>query len=291
MAERKVLSKYYPPDFDPRQISQRRQPKEKTGPKLQTVRLGAPFSLCCLTCGEYIGKGRRFNARKETNEEETYLGIPIFRFYIRCPRCSAEITFKTDPKLADYACEKGAKRNGGASTAGEIDEQRLDRLEKECQDEEEQERDALVQLENKADDAKREMAVADALDEIRIRNSRTERIGSGTGSLLTGSAATLEDDEKAMIDREDAEAARRAFAAKRRDRTTEEADETVMGPSPPPFLSFTPKRPTNTKPNIKGIKKKRGMSECETQGSSKRPRVARDRPKGSLVDYGSDEDS
>ena len=29
-------------------------------------------------------------------EGETYYNIKIFRFYIRCPRCSAEITFKTD---------------------------------------------------------------------------------------------------------------------------------------------------------------------------------------------------
>lgn len=36
-----------------------------------------------------------------------YLTIKIYRFYIRCPRCSAEITFKTDPKNADYVCEHG----------------------------------------------------------------------------------------------------------------------------------------------------------------------------------------
>ncbi|KAK7973349.1 hypothetical protein PG988_007483 [Apiospora saccharicola] len=269
MAERKVLSKYYPPDFDPRHISQRRKPTP-AGPKVQTVRLGAPFSLCCLTCGEYIGKGRRFNARKETNQEEKYLGTQIFRFYIRCPRCSAEITFKTDPKLADYVCEKGAKRNTGSGSAVETDEQRLDGLEKEGSDEDNRERGALVELEAKAAEAKREMAVADALDEIRIRNSRVERrLGSGTAH--PGTATTLEDDEKARIDKEDADAARRAFAAKkRRDRSAEEGDGITMNPSPPPLLSFTPKRATDTKPVIKGLKK-RGMSECEEQGSSKKP--------------------
>lgn len=48
----------------------------------------------CNACGEYIYHGRKFNARKETVEGERYLGIPIFRFYIRCTRCLSEITFK-----------------------------------------------------------------------------------------------------------------------------------------------------------------------------------------------------
>lgn len=96
MSERKVLSKYYPPDFDPSKITRSRAPKQ-AGPKVQTVRLMAPFPMKCTACGEYIYKGRKFNARKETTEEK-YYSIPIYRFYIRCTRCSGEITFKTDPK-------------------------------------------------------------------------------------------------------------------------------------------------------------------------------------------------
>ena len=48
----------------------------------------------CNTCGEYIYKGKKFNSRKETVEDEDYLGLKIFRFYIKCPRCVAEIAFK-----------------------------------------------------------------------------------------------------------------------------------------------------------------------------------------------------
>lgn len=48
----------------------------------------------CKTCGEYIYKGKKFNARKETVQNELYMGLPIFRFYIKCTRCLAEITFK-----------------------------------------------------------------------------------------------------------------------------------------------------------------------------------------------------
>lgn len=58
----------------------------------------SPFRLRHSTCGEYIYKGKKFNARKETVEGEEYYGIKLFRFYIKCTQCSAEITFKTDPK-------------------------------------------------------------------------------------------------------------------------------------------------------------------------------------------------
>ncbi len=90
MSERKVLQKYYPPDFDPSKISRNKSDKQ-AGPKVQQVRLMAPFSMKCLSCGEYIYKGRKFNARKETTDEK-YYAITIYRFYIRCTRCSAEIT-------------------------------------------------------------------------------------------------------------------------------------------------------------------------------------------------------
>lgn len=39
------------------------------------------------------------------------VGIRIHRFYIKCSVCSAEITFRTDPKNTDYALESGATRN------------------------------------------------------------------------------------------------------------------------------------------------------------------------------------
>lgn len=87
----------------------------------------------------------------------------------------------------------------------ETDEERLDRLEKE-----EEERDAMVELETKTVDAKREMAVADALDEIRTRNARVERADRDG---LEATVPQSVDEEAERQEREDAEAARRAFAA------------------------------------------------------------------------------
>ena len=35
----------------------------------------------------------------------------VYRFYMRCSACSAEITFKTDPANTGYSVEAGATRN------------------------------------------------------------------------------------------------------------------------------------------------------------------------------------
>lgn len=129
------------------------------------------------SCSEYIYKGKKFNARKETVENEVYFGIKIFRFYIKCTRCSAEITFKTDPKNTDYIAEHGAARNfepwRDTEEKSENPEDRLAELEREEQEEEEN--DAMKALENRTVDSKREMDILDKLQEIRGRNARIER--------------------------------------------------------------------------------------------------------------------
>ena len=61
MSERKVLNKYYPPDFDPAKIP--RGPKGRNSTFI--IRLMAPCNMRCTTCGEYIYKGRKFNARSD----------------------------------------------------------------------------------------------------------------------------------------------------------------------------------------------------------------------------------
>ncbi|CAI4210360.1 unnamed protein product [Parascedosporium putredinis] len=153
MSERKVLTKYYPADFDPSELTRKRKPKQ-AGPKIQPVRLMAPFSMRCTSCGEFIYRGRKFNARKETPVDERYLGIQIVRLHIRCTRCSSEITFRTDPKNNDYAMVKGAVRNmepwRDRVAEEETDEQRLDRLEREeAEAAGEEEKDAMAELEAK----------------------------------------------------------------------------------------------------------------------------------------------
>jgi hypothetical protein len=68
---------------------------------------GRPLTPFCAASSA----GTKFNSRKEDAAGEEYLGIQIFRFYFKCPRCSAELAMKTDPKNSDYVVEAGATRN------------------------------------------------------------------------------------------------------------------------------------------------------------------------------------
>lgn len=258
MSERKVLSKYYPPDFDPSALSKRtKSNKKQAGPAVQTVRLMAPMSMRCTRCGEYIYKGRKFNARKETPLDERYLGIQIYRFYIRCTRCSGEIIFKTDPKNQDYSLVSGAKRNVEAwrhatqEEQEETDEQRLDRLEAEeaeANGEAALEANRMEELEAKTLEARREMEVADALDEIRTRNARIARADhrDHLEAVALQARPAGEEERLRQEELEDAEAARAAFAAHAASLTKEDEVVEVVEPEeteePAPTFTFKAKK-------------------------------------------------
>lgn len=195
----------------------------------------------CTTCGEFIYKGRKFNSRKETPLDQKYLNIQIYFFSIKCTRCSAEIIFRTDPKNNEYAMVKGAVRNmepwRNREAEDETVEQRLDRLEREeAEAAGEEEKNAMAELEEKNMDARREMAAADALDEIRHRNARINQ-SQKDGVDYADSIVRPEEEERERQEREDDEAARKAFAAGRSgiaqlDMVEEEVDdEAEQGPS------------------------------------------------------------
>ena len=124
----------------------------------------------CDMCHSYIYKGTKFNARKTTVRNETYLGIEIFRFFIRCPNCSSEITFKTDPQNADYICEHGASRNFESWR-----EEKTANEEQSYRKQMEEMLDPMKALENKTYDSKREVDILEALDEIQTRNAMHAR--------------------------------------------------------------------------------------------------------------------
>lgn len=164
MSERKVLNKYYPPDFDPSKIPKCKVPRNKTF----VIRLMAPCNMRCTTCGEYIYKGRKFNARKEDVDDMTYLGLRIYRFYIKCTACVSEICFRTDPENTDYVLESGATRNFEALKRAEEQAEREDNAHKK-----ELEDNPMKMLEERTSASKNEMELAEALDEIREINKRT----------------------------------------------------------------------------------------------------------------------
>ncbi|KAF4892848.1 Pre-mRNA-splicing factor cwf16 [Colletotrichum viniferum] len=213
MSERKVISKYYPSDFNPRQCQRRAY--KASGLKVQTVRMTAPFTMQCTSCGEFIGKGRKFNARKSTPDDK-YLGVQKFRFFIRCTMCSAEIAFRTDPQTSDYVCETGAKPITApwhpGRTANQTVDERLNLLEREEQRliSTSANRTTMEGLEERAFDAQTHMAVADALDEVRSRNARLEwfrrdRVATPRSSV---------EERSAIEEKQDEEETRRAFATR-----------------------------------------------------------------------------
>lgn len=298
MSERKVLTKYYPPEFDPSKIARTPKHLRPTGPKTIPVRLMAPFSMKCTSCGEYIYKGRKFNARKETTEEK-YLTISIYRFYIRCTRCSSEITFKTDPKNMDYTAERGANRNfeswrdATSAEFKETDEERLDRLEREEADEAENaERNAMEELEEKMEESKREMQVADALDEIMQRNARIERGEKGAKE----EEALVQTRELAVQQREaqeraDADAARDAFRTVNVEKVRQEERSLDNGYQPLPDSTTSPNAPSFER--SKKVKKPLvpGLIRKVEQPKAPSPLSIVSTPAGlGLGDYDSDDD-
>lgn len=206
MSERKVLNKYYPPDFDPSKIPRMKLPKNRQ----YTVRLMAPFNMRCKTCGEYIYKGKKFNARKEDAENEDYLGIRIYRFYIKCTRCLQEISFKTDPQNTDYEIEEGATRNFMALKLAQEQEKREEDAEKE-----EEATNPMKLLENRTQQSKQEIELMESLEELRDLNRRQGNVDYDT-MLSKYNPAELKEQIKRMQEEEDERTVQTLMGIKRK---------------------------------------------------------------------------
>lgn len=255
MSERKVLNKYYPPDFDPSKIPKLKLPKDRQ----YVVRLMAPFNMRCKTCGEYIYKGKKFNARKETVMNELYMGLPIFRFYIKCTRCLAEITFKTDPENTDYAMEHGATRNFQAEKLIEEEEKKIQR-----DREEEELNNPMKVLENRTRDSKMEMEVLENLQELKELNQRQARVDfEGMIDQYRDLEQREREREKEEDERETKEMLERALVKRLRDSDSDsdqdgECSSTKLNrPSVDrPTDILTTDRPTDTQGSTVGAVKK-----------------------------------
>lgn len=157
MSERKVLNKYYPPDYDPTKI-----PRVKRKTKQNDVRIMAPFNMRCKTCNNYIANATKFNAKKETVEDEKYNNLMIFRFYIKCPRCMATIIFRTNPKDQAYEVEHGATENFRALKLAE----KQAREEAEAEEEEEK-INPMKHLENRTKSSRQQMEASEQIQNLR----------------------------------------------------------------------------------------------------------------------------
>ncbi|KAL4439270.1 hypothetical protein ABPG77_004172 [Micractinium sp. CCAP 211/92] len=200
MGERKVLNKYFPPDFDPSKIPKGRRVRSED--KQMKVRMMLPMTVRCNVCGTFMYKGTKFNTRMEDVRGETYLGIKIFRFYYRCTHCSAEFCMKTDPKNADYELEAGATRNYEPWRDKEKAVQ-----EAVAQREEEERGNAMKALENRTLDSRREMDILNALDEMRSLKARHEQVDT-EAALAALKRSAQQGEEEVDLDAEDEEAVR-----------------------------------------------------------------------------------
>lgn len=166
MSERKVQNKYYPPDYDPSKV-----PRVKRKSKQNEVRIMAPINMKCNTCGNYIATATKFNAKKETVEDETYNNILIFRFYIKCPRCMAAIIFRTNPKEQTYEVEHGATENFMALKLAQKQAQ------EEAEAEEEEEKiDPMKQLEKRTKASRQQMEASEQIQSLRSLKYRMHSI-------------------------------------------------------------------------------------------------------------------
>lgn len=173
MSDRKVLNFYIPPDFDPSKV-----PKGVRHKRIE-VTMMLPFSIQCTTCGEFMSKGKKFNAKVEEIPGADYLGVKVWRFIGKCVSCNAPYSFKTDPKNMDFAVEAGCSRNFEAWRSN-IVEQEAAKLQKE----EEEKLDAMKALENRTLDSKRQMEIIDALEEMRALRSRQAKLLADPDALL-----------------------------------------------------------------------------------------------------------
>lgn len=124
--------------------------------------------------------------------------------------CSAEITFKTDPKNTDYSAEHGASRNFEPWREEGVaqEEDRLSKIE-------EEENNPMKALENRTTDSKREMDILDALQDIRARNARNERVGNSVDLLVQlgmEEVEQAEDVERKRLEEEDEKLVKEVFA-------------------------------------------------------------------------------
>lgn len=214
MSDRKVINKYYPVDYDPTALKRIKKPKNAQ----VKVRMALPMSMQCMSCGNFMARGSKFNARKEPVAGEIYFGTQVFRFYFRCSKCFQELTMKTDPKNATYVAEKGIKANFQLHVAG---------AEQDALDAEEKERlegfDKMKALEQKSLDSLQEMAVNDAIDNVLYLKSKQAQFSAEElhQRALAALDPTIEelpdDDDLTEEDLQELAEMQRVFAQKHRD--------------------------------------------------------------------------
>lgn len=242
--ERKCVQKYYPADFDPSRLRKSRRSNEK----IEVVqRVMVPFNMQCNSCTEYIYKGRKFNMNRETVQEETYLGLKLFRFQFNCPNCMAHITFKTDLEHCDYKNEHGATRLDG----GAVDSESMNWN----PDNSESLEDPMKTLEKRQKQSLLEMRNLEELEDLQEKNRGKEGVDSLT--ILEAMRSM----EKELEEEQDAKMARKLLQGTAGAHEVEKLEPTSPKPTNP-----VSKRKNEQKERFAGIKLVKKSSEAPQTG-------------------------
>jgi len=162
MAERKVFNKYIPPDFDPKLVPKGERPAFNQ----IKVRSMLPMTICCTQCGEYMGRGTKFNARQEEAIGMEWMGLKRWRFYLKCSSCCQEMTFMTDPENDHYVTEHGCTRNFEPWRVKQEVNKILEGKKKEI------ESDSIKALENKSSIIKNQLDLMDTIADLQDINKK-----------------------------------------------------------------------------------------------------------------------
>lgn len=184
--------------------------------------------------------------------------------------CSAEITFKTDPKNTDYTAEHGASRNFEPWREEQAveEEDRLAKLE-------EEENNPMKALENRTTDSKREMDILDALQDIRARNARNERVGQSVDLLANIGVEELEneeDRERKRLEEEDEVLVRQVFSKVsvpiRRDASPSGPGDTVDSV---PIVVTVKRKANDTEPPLHSLLSESARAQIASKASTSGP--------------------
>jgi len=110
-ARPRALTRTPAPQWNPQKQSRASFQNSKGSNQYEThgiIRFELPFDGWCLGCERHLGKGTRFNAKKE--QAGNYHTTKIWAFSMKCATCPQRWVIKTDPANMDYDYAEGIRR-------------------------------------------------------------------------------------------------------------------------------------------------------------------------------------
>jgi len=113
---------YFPPEWEPKHgsISKFQGSKGKNQyEQFGIIRFELPYHCWCLKCEAHIGKGTRYNAKKE--KAGKYFSTQIWEFHTKCHLCDHRFIIRTDPKNTDYEFVEGLRKKDTLTEADALE--------------------------------------------------------------------------------------------------------------------------------------------------------------------------